>query len=259
MFKELREAFRFRYVIFNYVYTSLKQKYRRSVLGFMWSVIMPLMQNLIIGVVFYYLMRFDMPDYIVYLFSGIVIYNIFSTVILQSPYIMINNEGFIRKIYVPKLIFVLQVVLLEAVNFILILVSLIILGIVFCKLTFSIYFLFIPPVLLLSIIFLVGMATIISIMSVYFRDMIHIVPVVMQAVFFFTPVLYPMSVVPEKMQKIIKLNPFYYFIEIFRVPVLYHQLPEIKYITFCFLISIIMLFAGLWTLQKHNNRIVFKL
>lgn len=259
MFKELKEAFKFRYVIFNYVYTSLKQKYRRSVLGFMWSVVMPLMQNLIIGVVFYYLMRFDMPNYIVYLFAGIVIYNVLSTVILQSPYIMINNEGFIKKIYVPKLVFVLQVVFLETVNFILILISLVILGIFFHKLNFSIYYLFIPFVLLISIIFLVGTATIISILSVYFRDMIHIVPVVMQAMFFLTPVLYPMSAVPEKMQKIIKLNPLYYFVEIFRSPVLYSQLPNIKYVVFCFLFSIIMLFAGLLTLQKHNNRIVFKL
>jgi len=259
MLKELRETFRFRYVIYNYVYTSLKQKYRRSILGFLWSVVAPLLQNLIIGVVFYYLMRFDMPNYIVYLFAGVVIYNILSIVVIQSPYVMINNEGFIKKIYVPKLVFVLQVVFLEIINFILILLSLIILGILFKKLSFSLAYLFLPVSLFISVIFLIGIATIISIMSVYFRDMIHIVPVVMQAAFFLTPVLYPISIVPEKMQKIIKLNPFFYFVEIFRIPVLYNRLPDFKYITFCALMSVIMFFAGLLILQKHNNRIIFKL
>lgn len=259
MIKELRETFKFRYVIFNAVYTNLKQKYRRSVLGFLWSVVAPLLQNLIIGVVFSYLMRFDMPNYIVYLFAGIVFYNILSTVIMQSPYIMINNEGFIKKIYVPKLVFVLQVVFLEIVNFILILISLIILGIIFKKLSFSFSYLFLPVPLFLLIIFLIGAATIISIMSVYFRDMMHIVPVVMQAVFFLTPVLYPMSIVPEKMQKIIKLNPFYYFVEIFRIPVLYNKLPDLKYILVCLFISSMTFFAGLSVLKRYNNRIVFKL
>jgi len=259
MIKELRETIKFKYVIFNYVYTSLKQKYRRSMLGFVWSVIMPLLQNLIIGVVFYYLMRFNMPNYIVYLFAGIVFYNLLSAVILQSPYIMLNNEGFIKKIYVPKLVFVLEIVFLETVNFLFVLSSLVILGIIFKKLNFSLSFLFLPVPLAFSILFLTGLATIISIMSVYFRDMLHIVPVVMQAVFFLTPVLYPMDIVPVRMQTVIKWNPLYYYVELFRTPVLYNILPSFKYIVLCFLISLIVFFAGLYTLQKHNNKIIFKL
>src|SRR5512147_2507222 len=111
MLRELRKTLKYRYVIYNYVYSSLKQKYRRSFLGFLWSVAAPLLQNLIIGVVFYYLMRFDMSNYLVYLFAGTVMFNIMSAVIVQSPYIILNNESFIKKIYVPKLVYVLQIIL----------------------------------------------------------------------------------------------------------------------------------------------------
>lgn len=257
--KQLKETFKFRYVIYNYVYSSLKQKYRRSVLGFLWSVVAPLLNNLIIGVVFYYLMRFDMPNYIVYLFSGILIYNLLSTIIMQSPYIMINNEGFIKKIYVPKLVFVMEVIFLEVINFFLIMLSLIILGIIFNKLSFSVHYIYIPISIILSVLFVSGIAIIISIMAVYFRDMIHIVPVVMQAVFFLTPILYPLSVVPPRMQKIIKLNPLYYYVEIFRMPIFSNQFPSYKYLIFCVIMSLLMFFSGLFILNKYNNRIIFKL
>lgn len=259
MVEELKETFRFRYVVYNFVYSSLKQRYRRSVLGFMWSVLAPLMQNLIIGVVFYYLMKFNMPNYIVYLFAGTLIYNIMSNVIIQSPTIMINNEGFIKKIYVPKLVFVLNLVSLEVVNFILILLSLLILGVAFGKLSFSLSYLFLPVSILVTIFFLIGTAIIISVLSVYFRDMIHIVPVVMQAMFFLTPVLYPISNLPLKIQKLIKLNPLYYFVDIFRTPVLDNHLPSFLHVMICITITVLMFFSGILLLEKYNNKIVFKL
>ncbi len=259
MVKELKETFRFRYVVYNFVYSSLKQRYRRSFLGFIWSVLAPLMQNLIIGVVFYYLMKFNMPNYIVYLFAGTLIYNIMSNVIIQSPTIMINNEGFIKKIYVPKLVYVLNLVSLEIVNFTLILVSLLILGVAFGKLSFSLSYLFLPVSIVLTIFFLIGTALIISVLSVYFRDMIHIVPVAMQAMFFLTPVLYPISNLPLKIQKLIKLNPLYYFVDIFRTPVLDNHLPSLLHVMICTAITVLMFFSGIFVLEKYNNKIVFKL
>lgn len=259
MNQELIQTFRFRYVIYNFVYSSLKQKYRRSVFGFLWSVLAPLMQNLIIGVVFYYLMRFDMPNYIVYLFAGSIIFNMISTIIGSSPHIMLQNEHFIKKIYVPKLVYVLQVVCMEVVNFLLILVSLVILALIFGKLTFSLHYLVLPVPVLLCIAFLTGIAIIISIMTVYFRDLQHMVPVALQALFFLTPVLYPMASVPEKMQKIIYLNPFFYFVEIFRVIILKNEFPDPGYLLLCAGFAFSSLSAGLFLLKRHDNRIVFKL
>lgn len=259
MLQEIKEAIRFRYVVYNYVYSSLKQKYRRSILGFLWSVAAPLMQNLVIGVVFYYLMRFDMPNYIVYLFAGSIIYTMISTVIMYSPGIMIQNEGFIKKVYMPKLVYVLQVVMLEAVNFVFILISLVILAIIFGKLTLSVHYLFLPVPVILAVFFLTGLAMFISIGTVYFRDLQHIVPVVMQAMFFLTPVLYPLSSVPEKFQKVVRLNPLYYFVDIFRSPILENRLPSLNFVALCVLFAAFSFLSGLYILHKNDNRIVFKL
>lgn len=259
MLNELKETFRYRYVVYNYVYYSLKQRYTHSTLGFLWAILLPLLQNLIMGVVFFYLMRIDMPNYLVYLFTGSVIYNIMGNVIVQSPAIMLNNENFIKKIYVPKLVFVLQVVLLEIVNFILALFSLIILGILFQKLSLSPYYLFLPVPIVLIILFLVGIAIILSIANIYFRDLSYIVPVVMQAAFLLTPVLYPMSMVPETLRKVIQMNPLYYFVEIFRSTILNNQFPPWNYLLICAAIAFAAFSAGLFLLNKYNNKIVFKL
>lgn len=259
LWHEIHQTYIYKYVIILYVYSNLKQKYRRSVVGFLWSLVAPLLQNLIIGVVFYYLMRFNMPNYMIYLFSGILIYNLISAVIMQSPYLMINNEGYIKKIYIPKLIFIFEVVILETVNFIFIMISLIVLGLAFRKLHVSLYYLYLPVPILLTVLFVTGIGIIISIMSVYFRDLIHIVPVVMQAVFFLTPVLYPMSVLPKNMQQVIQLNPLYYYVELFRTPILKHNFPKDINLLTCTLLAFMVFILGLFTLLKHNNRIVFKL
>ena len=259
MLKELQETFKYRYVIYNYVYAGLKQKYRRSLLGFLWSIATPLLQNLIIGTVFYYLMRFDMPNYIAYLFAGTVIFNIMSTVIMQSPSIMLVNEGFIKKIYVPKLVYVLQIVFIEIINFMFIVISLLLLAVVFKQLRFSFYYFLLPVPIILVVFFLIGIAIILSIATIYFRDMMHIVPVVMQAAFFLTPVLYPQSIIPEPLKEVIKFNPFYYFVELFRNIILYNQPPRMDYIALCSGMASIMFVAGLFVLHKFDNKIVFKL
>ncbi|MHB9097314.1 MAG: ABC transporter permease [Syntrophales bacterium] len=256
---ELKATFRYRYVVYNFVYYSLKQRYTRSTLGFLWSILTPLLQSFIMGIFFFYLMRIDMPNYIVHLFAGTVIYNIIGNVIIQSPSIMLINENFIKKIYVPKLVFVLQVVFLEIINFILTLFSLVILGILFRKISLSLYYLFLPVPIVLIVFFSIGIAIILSIATIYFRDMNYIVPVVMQAAFFLTPVIYPMSMVPENVRTVIEMNPLYYFVEIFRSPIMNNQFPPWNYLLICTAMAFAAFSLGLFLLNKYNNKIIFKL
>lgn len=259
MIEILRSTFKYRFVVENHVYSSLKQKYRRSIFGFFWSVLAPLLQNLIVGLVFYHLMRFDMPNYLVYLFSGTVIFNLMSTVIVQSPGILVNNEHFIKKVYVPKLVFVLQVVFMEVVNTCLVIISLLLLGGLFGQISFSFFNLFLIFPIFLTIVMLTGLATALAVLSVYFRDLFHIVPVVMQAALFLTPVIYPMSIVPEGLMMVIKLNPFYYFVDLFREIILFNRMPSLESWLICLLLSALAFWFGLKTLAKHQNTIVFKL
>jgi ABC-2 type transport system permease protein/lipopolysaccharide transport system permease protein len=200
-----------------------------------------------------------MPKYLVYLFSGIAIFNLISIVVTGSPNVFISNENFIKRIYVPKLTFVLQIVLLETVNFLFILLSLLILGIVFGQITFTVEYLFLPVPVILVLLLLIGESCVIAVMAVYFRDLTFIVPVVMQTLFFLTPVIYPVTMLPVYLQKIIRFNPLYWYVELFRKPIYDGILPSWHLITACGALSVLSCIFGLWLLKKYDNKIVFRL
>ncbi|MFC1669854.1 ABC transporter permease [Spirochaetota bacterium] len=257
--EEIASTYKFRFVVINFVITSLKQRYKKSVLGFAWVILTPMLQYLIIGLVFSYTFKVKIPNYFVYMFSGSVIFNMISGVINNSPEVMFENEHYIKKIYIPKLVYILNIVFREMVNFILGAIALLILAIIFQKITFSVhyFFLFIPVIL--CIFFLIGVSIILSVTAVYLQDLKEIIPVVMNAAYFMTPILYPLDMLPKIAHKLVLLNPFYYFVHMFRTPILKNTLPGYEFI----LVSIVMSFGffmlGLLMLKKFDNKIVFKL
>jgi ABC-type polysaccharide/polyol phosphate export permease len=256
---EIRDTFRYRWVVFYFVYSFQKHRYRKSFLGYFWSVLAPLMQNLVVGFVFFSLFRFDMKGYLLYLFSGIVIFSLFAGIIGNSPTVFINNENFIKRIHVPKFAYVLQIVLLETVNFMFIFISLLILGIVFRQIAFTTAYIFLVVPIVLAILLLIGEVCIIGIMTVYFRDLAFIVPVVMQTLFFLTPVYYPITMMPARLQQIIGYNPLYWYVELFRKPIYEGTLPSCHLIAACSVLSVSLCVFGLWILKKYDNKIIFRL
>lgn len=256
---EISEAYRFRYVTLAFVSTNLKLRYRRSSLGFIWTVLAPMLHYILIGCVFTLLMSQRRPDYFVYYFSGALFFAIIAGVLNKAPTIFIANEHFIKKIYIPKLTFVMNVVSIEVVNFFLSGTSLIILGILIGKFTPSFYvFLSFIPVILAALS-LLGLTCIISVASVYFRDFIHIIPVIVQAAFFATPIVYDETMIPESYHWLIYYNPVYYFLKMFRMPLLEQTAAPLNYYVFGFCFSAACLIIGLLTVKKFDNRIVFKL
>lgn len=256
---EIKDIYRYRYVTFSFIQTNLRLRYRRSYLGFIWTVLAPLLNYLVIGLVFSFLMRSQMENFFAYYFSGAVLYAAFASTLNRAPHFLIGNEHFIKKIYLPKLIFVLNGTLYELANFCLSLIALTFLGAIFKQLHLSIYApLALIPILMLPL-FLVGLGSIISVATVYFRDLGHIVPVIIQSLFFATPILYPRSMFPPEYQFLIDLNPIYYFLETFRQPLIDGRIPDLKFYYVCFGLSIMSFAAGIILIKKFDNRIVFKL
>lgn len=256
---ECSEIYRFRYVTFSYIENTLKLRYRRSFLGFVWTVLAPMLNYLVMGLVFTFIMQNRIPNYFTYYFSGAVFFAIISSSLNRAPNFLLANEHFIKKIYLPKIIFVLNGTLYEVVNFILSASALIILGMFAGKLDLSWHSLLIVIPIFMIAFFLIGVGCLISVATVYFRDLIHIVPVLLQATFFLTPVIYEESMVPEAYRFLVKLNPFYYFLEIYRRPLVFHEVPELKYYLICLALSIVSLLSGLLVIKKFDNRIIFKL
>lgn len=205
---------------------DLRLKYRRSVLGYLWSLLNPLLMMLVMVVVFSYMFRFDIDNYALYLICGQTMFNFFNEATNKSMFAIIDNGALIKKIYVPKYIFPISRVLSCFVT-----MSFSLLAIVIVMLATHVRFhltmlIFWIPLLYL-LVFSCGVGMILSALSVKFRDVTHLYGVLTMAWMYATPIFYPISAVPKSVAFIIRLNPLYIFIDLFRELVLYGSVPGI--------------------------------
>lgn len=261
MWSELAESWRYRAVVENYVNTSLGVRYRRSVLGYLWTVLSPVAKFAIMGVVFNLIGRFNMPHYYGFMFIGSIFFGFISTVVGASTRAFIDNEHYIKKIYVPKLVFVLNIVLFELVNFLLVLVAVVALLLCLGEVTVAWTWLFLPVALAITVVALVGVATLVAVATIWFRDLQHLVDILFQALFFATPIFYPLSTIePHKIFYTLALcNPVLYFVSLFRDPLVNGTLPDVGTLVIAAGLAVTFLGLGLLLLKKFNNRIIFKL
>jgi len=193
------------------------------------------------------------------MFTGSAIFNLISVTTNTSPLIMLANEPYIKKIYLPKSIFILNAILFELVNFIFSISALVILGLIWGKLTFSWSLFSIPFVLFFILLLNFGIASFLSVTTVFFRDFVHITPIITQATFFATPILYSLDLIPPQYQAIMKFNPFFHVVKCFREPLYSGELAgPINYLVLI-LGSLSIFFLGFWVLKRNENRIVFRL
>jgi ABC-type polysaccharide/polyol phosphate export permease len=171
---------------------------------------------------------------------------------------IINNESYLKKVYIPKLLFPMVTLGVELINFLFSLTSLIFLALILgADLGWSM--LLLPFALFLLAIFMFGLIMLVSIITVFFRDLSHILQIGLLGLFYLTPILYPVSLISGWVSEVIKLNPFYYFITLFHliiyeasVPSLYDWLP-------CIGLAALSLIMGLFVFQKKENDVIYRL
>jgi ABC-2 type transport system permease protein/lipopolysaccharide transport system permease protein len=261
MFKEITEAWRYRAVVENFTWTALGVRYRKSFLGYLWTVLSPMLKYAIMGIVFEIVGKFNMPNYYGFMFLGSIYFGFFSTVVSSSTTAFIANEHYIKKIYVPKLVFILNIVMYEIVNFILVLVAILSLLLLMGQVTLSITWLFVPVAIVITIAALVGLSALIAVATVYFRDLQHLVDILFQALFFATPIFYPLEALEKSplFSLIARMNPVLYFINMFRDPLTKNVWPDPISVSISIVFALLMLILGTWTVNRHSNRIIFKL
>jgi ABC-type polysaccharide/polyol phosphate export permease len=238
-----------------FVIRDLKIKYRRSVLGYLWSLLNPLLMMVVLTAVFSSMFRFDIPNFPIYLLSGQIIFNFFAEATTVSMSSILGSGGLIKKVYVPKYIFPLSRVISSFVTLLFSLVAVIIVVLVTnVKLTPIV--LFFPLPLIYIFIFATGVGLILSVLAVYFRDMLHLYTVLLSAWMYLTPIFYPVSAVPEYVRTVIYANPMYYFVESFRDVLLYNQFPSLQTNLICIMYSLSALILGLIVFYKNQNKFV---
>lgn len=254
-FQDIRSS---RYVLSNFVNQELTVKYKRSALGFFWSLLNPMATMIISSVVFGSIMRFDLKDFVVFLYAGMVPWNFFGISIDFCGVSILNNEGFIKKIYLPKIVFPLSTVCAQFINMLLSMIALfffmMLLG---AKVTVAL--LFLPVSFSLMFLWTLGFSLLMATANVYFRDMRYIMSVVMNAWYYLTPILYPITSIPERLRPIFYLNPGYYLVDMFRSPIYYNTLPSLFNFTVALICALTVFFLGLILFYRNEKDFVYRL
>ncbi len=196
LWARLAELWRYRELVRNLVLRDLKARYKNSVLGFVWSLLNPLLMMLVFTVVFTVMLPTNIERFPVFILCGILPWNWFSSSIGGAVHTIVGNATLIKKVYFPREALPLSLILSNAVNFLLALIVLFPLMLAFHT-PITPWLLFLPVLIIIQAIFTLGVALILSTVNVFFRDTAVIMEVVLQAWFFLTPVVYDMKVLPE--------------------------------------------------------------
>ena len=258
MKKALKEIFAYRELLRNLVLNELKLRYRNSVLGFLWTILNPLFYLLILALVFSRIMRFQVENYAIFLFTGLVSWSMIQQTIATATASIVNNQALIRKVYVPKMIFPLANVIARYIDHLILTVILLVFMVVF-RMPFSWYLFLIPFIILIHFLFSLGISLIFAVAYIKVRDVQHIVAIVFQALFFLTPIIYSVDFLPKSFRPLFLLNPVYYFVQIFRFPVYYSTLPSWKVISAALLLTIGAIVLGIYIFYKKEKYFVFHL
>ncbi|MFS0872129.1 ABC transporter permease [Paenibacillus xylanilyticus] len=251
----LKNFWRYKGLLIEFVVRDLKIKYRRSFLGYLWSLLNPLLMMVVLVAVFSNIFRFDIPNFPVYLLAGQIIFNFFSESTSLSMNSILSAGPLIKKVYIPKYIFPLSKVISSFITLLFSLVAMIIV-ILFTGAPITPALLFFPVPLLYIFIFSIGIGLIMSVLAVYFRDMIHLYNVLLSAWMYLTPIFYPVNVVPDYVKVIIEVNPMFYFVQAFRDIVLYGQFPDFYTNLACLSFSALSVALGLLIFYKNQHKFV---
>lgn len=242
---------------------DFKVKYKRSVLGIVWSILYPLLQMAVMALVFSYMFKASMEgtNYIVYLMTGIVIFQFFSDATNSAMSSIVSNFTLIRKIYIPKYLFPLSKTIFACINFLLTLIPLLLI-IIFsafgknpCYINW--YYILLPYIFFMFFIFCTGIGFILSSLSVFLRDMLYIYGIVLTIWQYFTPIFWNMSILPIELQKFFKYNPIYPFLNSFREIILNSKFPGYVALIICGIIGIGTLFLGIVLFRKKQDKFIY--
>lgn len=250
--RQLSELYRYRVLVEVLVRRELKARYRGTVLGFLWSFVNPLMLVGLYILVFSIYLRVDIPGYPAFLLSGVFPWLWFLSSVNEAAHAIIGNGGLIRKVYMPSEVFPLVPVGSNLMHFLASLPILVVL-LVLVGLAPAWPILLFPFVVLLQLIFTYGVALIVSALAVQFRDLLHIVPNVMTALFFATPIIYPIAMVPERFRILVDLNPLRYIIGAYQDILFYRRVPDGWQLAGLLAVSAVFLAVGLLVFNARKD------
>lgn len=235
------------------VLKDLKLKYRRSFLGYVWSVLNPLLVMIVMAIVFSAMFSRNIENFPVYLFCGQILFNFMNQSTNHALNSINGNAALLKKTYVPKYIFTFAKITSGLVDLIFSMGALLVVMVV-TRASFSWHFLLFPLVLLQLYVFCLGLGLFLAQANVFFRDIQYIYNAVTTAWLYLTPIFYPIEQLPPIVMWLVKhCNPMYFYIGQFRDVVYYNRIPGPMIILAGCIASLVMLVIGVWTFFKKQD------
>ena len=255
--EEIVQLLRYRDLVLQLVARNIKARYKRSMLGVVWTMLNPLLMMAVLTLVFSGLFNLRVPNYSVYLLAGLLLWQFFSQATLASTSEIIWGASLVKRIYVPRTIFAVAAVTNGLVNLVLALVPLsaimLILGV-----PPSPAMAILPLSILLVTMFTLGVALVVSSLAVYFADIAEIYQIGLTAWLYLTPIIYPLDIIPEHYRWLFELNPMYHLVTIFRTPLYLQTLPPLQSVGVAALVSVITLLVGWWFFTRSADEIAYR-
>src|SRR5712671_5580505 len=256
MIEFVRDTYRNRELIWALALKELRVRYKRSLLGFFWALLNPALLMIVLTLVFGTIMRFSIDHYAVFLLSMLLPWTFFSQCLAYSVDSVVGNGELMKKVHVAKLVFPVAAIVSNIVNFLL---SLIPLALLIALLRFPLHWtwVYLPVPMLGLFLFTLGAAFFFATANVFYRDVSHIVQIILSAWFYFSPIIYSLDFVPAKYHWIFRLNPMLYVLNGFRLSIYYGQLPSMYSSALSLGCGIAALAIGFSVFRHYQNRFIY--
>ncbi len=252
----VRELYRYRDLVNTLVARDLKVRYRRSAIGFLWTMLHPLITMLVLTFVFSHLFRANLPNFPVYALTGIVLWNFFSQVIVASMNSLRGNASLLTKLPVPKAVFPVAILCGGLVNLLCAMVPLLLI-IFLTGHPVGPTLLFVPVGVLVAACFTLGCGLLLAPLAAFFTDTVELVTIVLTILFYLTPVFYPVAIMPPDLHWVVGTNPVYWVLEVFRTPIYDGVLPDVQTLALGAGIALVFLVVGAAVFRGTSHRIAF--
>lgn len=237
---------------------DIKIKYRKSVLGVLWTLLNPLLMMIVLSVVFSNLFRYDIENFPLYLLSGQIIFNFYNDATSTAMTAIIGNAALIKKVYVPKYLFVISRVFSSFINLMASFTALMLVMIATrAELHWTVILSLIPLALLMLLS--LGIGLILAALTVKFRDIMHLYSVFTTVLMYLTPVIYPMSILPEWLEKIVLLNPLTNILMMFRDVMINNTLFDFWALIVAIVETIFFMVMGLYIFYKNQDQFILNI
>lgn len=237
------------------VIRDIKVRYRKSVLGLLWTVLNPLLMMVVITIVFSTIFKQSIPNFPIYYLTGSLIFSFNSEATTNAMYSIIGNASLIKKVYIPKYLFPFSKVVSGLVNLGFSLIAMFVVMII-TGADFYPTLLLLPIPIIYTFMFATGLGLLLASYAVYFRDICHFYGVFVLAWTYFTPIFYPVDILPPAVLTLMKLNPMYHFVGYFRDLVLHGIFPGMMTNLYCMIFAVGTLLIGLVAFYKRQDKFV---